>query len=273
MKSRIVYTSARASKKASSRRVAFLAVVGAGMLFLAVGVVFVCRMPSAQIRRITLTGMKTLEEAVLRERIDAGLEGARAWVLPRGSFFLASAGAIASDLEKNFPRIENAAVVKKFPDALDVAITERVLWGVFCNSLESSSTPACVYIDSSGIAYEEAPELEGKLLVIVRSDSGGGALGAAVADPAVMSQMRTLIRELSDKADIMITGFILSSRVPSEIRAVSSEGFTLIFTREDDISAGLDVLKRVLTGEIKDRRNKLDYIDLRFGNKVFYKLR
>ena len=64
----------------------------------------------------------------------------------------------------------------------------------------------------------------------------------------------------------------LISDFPKEIRVVGPEGYRVYFDRESDLQNAFRVLKTVLAEEIKDRRARLDYIDLRFGNKVFYKL-
>lgn len=274
MKSRIVYTPAGASKKRRGRKVFFYAAIGTVILVVPASTVLIARMPSLQISKIALSGAHTLDERVVRERIGTHLAGTRALILPENFFFFVNTGAIASDLESTFARIEHATAVKNFPDMLDVAITERTFWGVFCNGSQGSSTPVCGYIDSAGVVYERAPESKGQLIVVIRSDTEDTAIIPRQAvDPGAMAHIRALAEKLPTETGITVASFDLRSRVPSEIRATAGEGFTLIFKREDDIRAMAHVLKRVLNEEIKDKRSRLDYIDLRFGNKVFYKLR
>lgn len=273
MRSRIVYHGAGAPRRGKKIHWGIPALVGGAILLVLAGIAYIIRLPLLQVHRITLIGVETLEEAALRERIAEGLAGSYAWILPRSSFFFVSPDAVASDLEKEFPRIEEARVEKGFPDVMSVAITERLFWGVFCSTEHSSTTPACAYLDPSGVAYERAPEPEGKLIIVVRSDRGDAALGTAVVDRALMGEMRTMVVELAARADILVSGFVVSSRVPGELRAIAAEGFTLIFARGGDIDASVGVLKRVLEKEVGDRRSRLEYVDLRLGNKVFYKLR
>ncbi len=275
MKSRIVYTPSGAARKPrKARKVLLAAALGAGVLFVCGGAVLVLRAPRLQIRDIAVSGVKTLDEQAVRDAIRVALAGARAYVLPRSSFFLVDTGAIASGLKRDFPRIRDIVVTKKFPDKFDVAITERQFWGVFCNSSQNSSAPACAYIDPDGVAYEHAPEPQGKLIVSVRSDETGDiALGAPAVDTALMAEIRDLEEKIPAQTGIAIADFELRARVPSEIRAIAADGFAMIFRREDDYSGTLRVLKRVLDGEIKGQQSRLDYIDLRFGNKVFYKLK
>ncbi|MFY9462699.1 MAG: FtsQ-type POTRA domain-containing protein [Candidatus Sungiibacteriota bacterium] len=275
MKSRIVYTPSGPAKKRREGKKIFLAVaIGAGILIVCGGIVFVLRAPRLQIQDIALSGIKILDEQAVRDRISAAFVGARALIFPRSSFFLADTDEIAYRLKQDFLRIRDVAVAKKFPDKLEIVINERVFWGVFCNRAQGSSTPACAYIDPDGIAYEYAPEPQGKLIISIRSDEGGDIiLGMPAIDFAVMAEIRNLAEKIPAETGIAIMDFELRTRVPSEIRAIAGEGFAMIFKREDDYAAILRVLKRVLEGEIKDKQSRLDYIDLRFGNKVFYKLK
>jgi hypothetical protein len=53
------------------------------------------------------------------------------------------------------------------------------------------------------------------------------------------------------------------------VAAVTSEGWSMTFDINSDIVESINNLKLVLSQKIKDRK-KLHYIDLRFGNKIFY---
>ena len=249
-------------------------IAGIAVLLVCGGVIFVLRAPRLQIRAVAVAGIQTLDERGVRDRIGLALAGTRAWIFPQSSFFLADTREIASGLAHDFPRIRAVAIAKKFPDKLDIVIIERGFWGIFCNGQHGSSTPVCAYIDPDGIAYEYAPEPQGKLIVSIQSDEAGDiALGAPVIDPLIMAAIRGLAEKIPTAGGGTIVDFELYTRVPSEIRAIAADGFMMIFKREDDYTSTLGVLKRVMDGEIKDRRSRLDYIDLRFGNKVFYKMK
>lgn len=273
MKNRIVYAPSGAFKKRRGRKIFFYVAIGTVLVVLPVSMVLIVRTSALQINKVMLHGVRTLDEQAVRERIGTHLAGMRALVLRESFFFFANTDAIASDLERAFPRIEHATAVKNFPDKLEVMIMERTFWGIFCNGSQGSSTPVCAYIDSAGVVYERAPEPQGKLIMVIRSDTEDTAIPRQAVDSGAMAQISALVEKLPTETGIPVASFELRSRVPSEIRASASEEFTLIFKREDDVSATLRVLQRVLNEEIKSKRSRLDYIDLRFGNKVFYKLR
>ena len=115
--------------------------------------------------------------------------------------------------------------------------------------------------------------------------SGLGALASELADAvsipvpshaierATVDRIIFLQRSLPPLIGAPVVGFELFSAIPHEIRAVSNEGVMLIFKRDDDFGNVLRVLKKVWEHEIGTTHKKIDYIDLRFGNKVFYKMR
>ncbi|MFN3301708.1 MAG: cell division protein FtsQ/DivIB [Patescibacteria group bacterium] len=53
-------------------------------------------------------------------------------------------------------------------------------------------------------------------------------------------------------------------------QAITSEGWQIYFTPEEDINSQINNLFLILREKISDR-SQLDYIDLRFGNRLFYK--
>lgn len=273
MSSRIIYTPREVPRTKPLGRILLFAAAGAAALTLLAGAVYLIRLPSLHIREISFSGMESFEEDVARERIGAILGGSWAVLVPRSFYFLVDAEEIAAGLGAEFPQAKEIKVTKTFPDRLSVAMMRRSFWGIFCSRQESASVPECAYIDPTGFAYESAPQATGGLILVIESDAERVAVGVTVVEPAVMEQLSLLRDGLPAAAGLEVVGFELRSRVPSEIRVRASDGFTLIFGRDEDFANTLRVLKRVLDEEIKDKRGQLDYIDLRFGNKVFYKLR
>lgn len=273
MSSRIIYTPREAPRTRPLRKILFFAATGIAAVLLPVGIIYAFRSPVLQINQVEFFGLQSLEERILRERVSAMISGAYAFVLPRSSYFLADSAAIASRLREEFPRLADAQVAKEFPDKLVVTASERAFWGIFCSSSNSTSTPVCVYIDPSGFSYEEAPEPKGSLILSIYSDGPDAAIGKPVVDAATAELLQFLTKETLVAAGTPVIGYELRSRVTSEIRARTGDGFIIIFERNADFGNSFRVLKRVLDEEIKEKRDRLDYIDLRFGNKVFYKMK
>ena len=51
------------------------------------------------------------------------------------------------------------------------------------------------------------------------------------------------------------------------------EGWYVILNNENEPESSFNNLELVLGETVKEKRSKLEYVDLRFGNKVFFKLK
>lgn len=271
MTNRIVYTPRTTSSRAKkffSFRVWFFAVV----LFLllggvSVGVLSGLRLSHWQIQKLSFSGLEVLKEEEIEDEIRRALSGTYFFLIPQSSLFVAHTEALAENLLNKFPRIEDVTVTKKFPDTLEVSIVEKKLFGIFCGR------ETCAYIDRSGFAYETAPHASGALILKIKSDAPGGIAGQHVVDRQLIERMVFLSEKMQQDLGVVAVGYELVSNVPREIRAETNQGFKIFFNRDDDFENVFRVIKKVLTEEIKDKISKLEYIDARFGNKVFYKMK
>lgn len=268
MSSRIIYT-----PRAEKRRRRFsisrkhLLVVGSmvtAAIFI-IGAVFLLRLPKLQVSEIHFSGLNVLTKEEIAKDIFDSTQGSYFGFLPRRSTVLLNTGTLQEKIKNDFPRIEDVIIKKLFPRTLQVTIEERKSFGILC----AGST--CVYIDIAGFAYEDAPDSSGSLIMKIKTDAGLPRVGERVLDSALALRLILLRQEIKRALDMEVVGYELLKKVPREIRVDVSEGFRLIINRDDDFQNVFRVLKTVLDEEIKDRRSRLQYIDLRFGNKVFYK--
>ncbi len=272
MSDRILYTPRKPFVAGSARKRRWFFVIGvavAGTLF--AGVAF---LPFGRVTHVELNLPAFLNESAIRAQILAALEGRYGHLIPRSFLLAAPVREIGTALKAAFPRVEDVSFERKFPDTLVVTVIERTFFSVLCGEKgEDESPPQCVSVDQKGVAYETAPHVEGALIARIESDFSGIRMGSRVIDEKTIAAMRSLSDGLEEIAGIKTVGYRISSRVPSEIRLRAAAGFTVIFKRDDDAKIAAAILKNVLDGEIREKQNRLDYVDLRFGRKVFYKYR
>ena len=274
MTSRILYTAGKEKKirpKYRHRIVPFMITIFLGAVI--IGGIFAVQNPRWQISVVTVRGLRTISELAVHESVGRVLAGSYAWIVPHSFILAVRESTIAAYIQKEFPEIKEIAVHKQFPNRLDIAVTERSLWGIFCSDPAGSASSTCVAMDASGYAYASSPELTGLLVTRVRGDGADVAVGSSAVDPDTMDRLRILRENLPGAAGSAPVDFQLQRDVPGEIRVAMPEGYSIIFKHDDDFTNAFRVLKKVLEEEIGDKRAKLDYVDLRFGNKVFYKLK
>lgn len=268
MMSRIVYTP-RAERRRrrfsiSRGQLMVFGVIITGAFFIT-GIIFLLRWPKLQVSTVHVTGLSVLTEEEVTKDVFDSIQGSYFGFLPRRSVFLLSTAALQAKIKNDLPRIEEIAIKKAFPHTLKIVIEERKSFGILC------AQSHCVYIDTAGFAYENAPDSSGSLIMKIKTDAGAPRVGDNALDKNLVNRLIFLRQEVKRTTGMEVIGYELLKKVPREIRVEVDEGFRLIFDRDDDFKNVFRVLKTVLEEEIKEKRSKLQYIDLRFGNKVFYK--
>ena len=244
------------------------------------GVLAAARWQYWRIEKIEFFGIVALEENSLRGTVLKELGGWYLGLFPKDFYFLISKKNLANNLRKSFPGIQKLKISKDFPNKLKIEITERELFGILCEgrrrtatTTESYSEKNCVFVDSEGVAYEDAPKSIGRLIPKIDTDEEIAEAGAKVWKENIIGRFK----EASEASRLLtgspLVGYQLFSKIPREIRAINSEGFWVYLNVEDNFRQVFDRLKTVLEKEIKEKRPLLDYVDLRFGNKVFYKFK
>lgn len=266
MDGRILYTArdTKSSKKKISKKEVWILLVLTGFVAIFGGAIYFLRVPYWQIKKVEVGSSGVLTPQEIKAKIDYFLEGRILFFLPRSSYLLFNSSGLASVLQKEFPQIESLSVQKKFPDYLGVAVKERELFGVFCND-------ECVYIDKQGFAYDYAPSSSGSLLIKIKSDATKAQVGSTMVEPSLLNELFLLSFGVSKIAGLRAIAYEFFSRIPSEIKMETDNGFKIFFKRGDNFANAFRVLKTVLEQEVKEKRLQLEYIDLRFGNKVFYR--
>jgi len=274
--SRIIYTPRENKKiKRPSKKVFFGAVAVLVIILIITGVCLLLLSSRFQIKYVEVSGMEKLGAEDIKSTASEFLKGNYKFFIPRSSFFLAGSEDLSQKLQENFYLIDSVSVSKKFPDKVIISIKERTPFGIFCKKESGIEAGGgnCAYIDKNGFAYDEAPFFRGAIFMKISKDVSEIKIGSRALEPVLMERMENFAEELKRVTGLETTGFELFSKIPREARVATSEGFKIYLNHDDDFKKVLQVLKTVLDQEIKDKRSNLEYIDLRFGNKVFYKFK
>lgn len=274
--SRILYTPRQHKRKQRkfSREKLRIMIVSIGFIVFLAACISAVRLSYFQIQEIRVSGGGTEQDAQeLRAAIGDLLSGSYAMVIPRRFIFGMGGQNLEQRLLATLPRFETISVTKRFPHTLSVSYTKRTFFALLCNDAAKIDIHSCGYVDRTGFVYEDAPEASGSLILKIHSDLATVKVGTPAIDEATIKQMMLFGEDMQRIAGLRLTAYELTSQAPDELRVHVADGFTLIVKKEDNPETVLKILRTVLDQEIKDRRSKLDYIDLRLGNKVFFKLR
>ena len=284
MNNRILYTPKErkyTGKRKKTYNLWMIIGVGLCIIFVVLSVITV-RLPVFQIQKIFISGLSTVNEEDVRKEVTSALVGSYfAGLISYRFLFAVPTQTIVDAIKHKFSLIAEVHIEKEFPDTLTIGVKERTMFGILCNdaaNLEALTDKGyvdiqCAYVDTQGVAYESAPKTHGFLITKISTDAPMIAIGQVSVDPLMMQRITDLNTKLPAVIGSPIVEYRLRGNVAREVRVVSNMGFSLIINRDDDLDHALSVLGTILKKEIGSKRKNLDYIDLRFGNKVFYKFK
>lgn len=208
---------------------------------------------------------KKLAPLFIKQRGGLGLSlsSFTRFFLPQNNFFLfPSKNAEKIILESG---LGVAEVEKKFPNKVSVDFKEVRPKFLYCEENE------CFYVDKNGAPYETAPFFSDSPIPILEINKnlrlGEKFLEKHIADFLIGFEQEIQKLELKIK----------TVKIDKDIRLTTSEGWYLILILKENasVSQSKDIAEKLFLlfeRTIKDR-SMLEYIDMRFPNKAFYKLK
>ncbi len=223
---------------------------------------------SLRVREIRFTGTETLSREELREEIQKLISRRYFYALPKDHILFLPKGEIEALLSNRY-RIQEFKLKRKFPNILSIEIKERKPWAIWCRQ-EGEELRNCGVADRSGFVFAASPAFSGNAVLKIIDQSANEMIGKNFAPAEDVAKIAFLIEKAEERLDEQIT-----SVLPQEggvYHLIMEEGWYLIVDDGIKEEKAFENLLLAL-GKIGDRRAELEYIDLRFSNKVFYKFR
>ena len=285
---KIIYTPKKSRMRAPARGVPILPVILTifTLVLLCFGGYKLLTNPRYMIDALSVTGGTEDTRQRVSQLLSAELQGTVWEFIPKSEYFFVSPKTLMSSIQNNFPEIQSVSIEKKFAKTLIVSFEERLAWGIYCGGIRYSdsdvaSTTAesagdldgvnCVYIDGGGFAFSPAPYLFGSLTKKVFSDNPDVAIGSSPVSLELLS-FYDGIKDIYSEFSLPVTALVVSTESLKDIRLYSGSWYA-IFDRQADIGKLKPVIQGLFKNELTGKFDRLEYIDIRFGNKVFYKLK
>lgn len=176
------------------------------------------------------------------------------------NIFAVNFDKLSNDIVEKFPEIEKVSIKINLPNTVSAEIIEKTPVGCWCNNGE------CFYFDKYGIAYQKNDNCSNLLKIISDKKS------AITKEIISAEHLKDILSIYNDAVDSeQIKDIIISD---DKITLESKQGWVAYFKPYDDISSQVINLKAVLGQKLTANKiSQLNYIDLRFGNKIFYKFK
>lgn len=223
-----------------------------------------------QIKNIIISGNRNVQTNQL-EQLVSGQINKKILFFDSKSIFLADLGKLDSLILKDYPGIDSANAQKKLPQTITVDIAERKPFATICG-FKDQPQDLCFLMDINGVIFDEVKTEDVNFLTIQQHENIEAILGNRVMDGQIVSEISEIQKDLRDNfspLDIKTADIVSADRMD----ITTTEGWQVYFNLSSDMNLQITKLNLLLqkTFPKPADRARLQYIDLRFENRAYYK--
>ncbi len=274
--------------KRKQRRIFFLKLSVFLVLFTGIigGSIYLLRLPKLQITNVTVRGNVIIQEQDVASFVQNALAKPYLGIIPRTNMFLVPKRTLTESISEQFPRFKRVTIEQQKDRTLLITVLERESIYLWCVGAPGEpSTPdepnPCYYVDDTGYVFSEAPYFSGTIYFKFFGelvDLGDTPVGAYVLSSDYFKQI-IRFKESLEAISMKPTGFVTYDT--GLVAFLFSSTFSdtqqkIIFSQENNIENIISnsisaITAEPLAGKLAKEFSQLEYIDLRYDNKVYYK--
>ncbi len=230
------------------------------------GIHYFTRLPAFTIQDVTVSGGETISHEEIRTRAFDALKGSYFFLIPK-SFTLLYPYEYMRTRVDEVARVHDVHIEKVSPTALHITFKEYIPHALLCQSGETNAP--CFFIDETGFAFAEAPQLTGGALVrhnMVLYD--GHTLDMGI-DAGTLNTTQRFIERTERELGLRIIEVLHKENADLEFSI--SGGGAIYATRAKDLDAQFSHLQSLLASKEFSHieSDNFKYIDIRFDTKIF----
>ncbi|MSU55428.1 MAG: hypothetical protein EXS46_02705 [Candidatus Taylorbacteria bacterium] len=236
-----------------------------------------------KINRTEVTGAKTIAFEEVASTTVKLLEGRYFFMVPRANVLFYPKKKIVESITSSYPQIESISIKLKDLNTVQVTIKERSADALWCTKIQvqsehdGKSLENCYKFDSTGLIYlthSFATSTPSGFIKFFGKLPEGNPVGMIYSSPERIKKLLDFSKKIFTKG-LVVTSF--EEKEDGELEVMLFGGTQrLLISGESDFSVALANFQTIIEdpsfGGI-DGFSKIDYVDLRYGNKVIYKIK
>jgi hypothetical protein len=231
------------------------------------------RLPYLQVEAIEVSGNTSIDSEEIVSLIENRIAGDYLKFIPKANTFLLSTFAMGRELKEQFLKIDSVDVSRDGTHIISVEIKERRPFGLWCGRefSENHEEEECYFFDEGGLIFGDAPNFSGNVFIRYY---GGIGTSTPVGSNYLSDRFEDLPLFMNSVSGLGIKTIDFWALEDGDYYMYLENGGKIYFNNRQGFGKTLESLKTLLNPNGLDLRLpdlKLDYVDLRFGNKVFYK--
>jgi len=268
-------------------------------LLIVAGFIGLLNLSFLRVMQITFTGQTSIDQDEARNFINERLTGRHFGLVPKNSIFFIRKNVLIEDLKNKFPSLEKIKIDWPDLNTLAFQVTDReskILWCVGAGVLKQ-----CYYLDQGGRLYQQAPNFSDKLLIELHTNLPPQKIGTKVIGPKTLTKVAAILNFIKGSTSLWPTrgwrlasteimpladfrailarnGSVVQTITSSTTPVINNNQFSILFNTDQSANTTITNLHSVLKSDQFQKDwvtagGRLEYLDLRFAGKVFYKFK
>ncbi len=250
--------------------------------------------PEVRISKVELNGGILVTGEEVQFKALSYMNGSYMWLYPKNNALWYPHDDLEKHLKENFKRIDTININRKGFETLVVNIKERKPFAIWCNRLEASESSLasttdetldtkkqkedCYFIDQNSTIFAKAPTFSGdayfKYYGLVGSTTEYSPIGREFISST--TKFADISAFVSKTKELKIKPMYIEAKENGEFSMFIAGGGEIYFDTRESLSIvgqNLEALLRTPAFASSTGNLPIEYIDLRYGNKLFYKLK
>lgn len=229
-----------------------------------VGIIFLSRYSKILISEIKVEGAVVVSPDDLKKNVEEKISGQYLYVFPRRNALLYPKNLILKSILADFPRVESVKVARSGWQTLIVSIEERKPSALWCAGDRASQPSSCFFFDSTGFIFDHAPDFSGSTYLRYYGGITGTPIGQIFTPKLPFPDIKNILTFLSSQN--LPIAHVVTRDYDYDLE--TSDGRRILINPEQSVPKTLDNLSVILK-QRKNATTSWQYIDLRFGNKIY----
>ncbi|HRZ30137.1 MAG TPA: hypothetical protein P5274_00480 [Candidatus Paceibacterota bacterium] len=277
----------RASREHDRRKRRIARFVGFLASFLIVSsFLLVVNLSFLRVTDLAIVGETRTDKTAITQFVEAQLAGRYLYLVPKNSIFFVYKKILIGKLMGNFPGLAKVTITWPNLNTLSILVVDREAKILWC--FNSTGIKDCYYLAPSGVIYQSAPNFSESLYIELYSKVPFSKLGDRVIDSKHLLRSTAFLNfvksslslwPITDLRLLKAEVYAQNDFVATLVKASDPAWRGLILFNTDQPANNLitnynSILKNdKFVEDWQASSGRLEYLDLRFPSKVFYRFR
>ena len=260
------------------------------------------KLQTFQITSVRIDGADPDIATDLRNATESAISGSYFYLFPKANILIYPSGAVARAVKEASGRVDTVETSLNDLHQISVTITEKTPSALACpdfpnldttsaNGSAGSSNDQCYFVDKNGLIYSAAPDITGNIYhrYYIPEASGVNTSSASTSDSGTLiggyatssdefTHLQTFYTE-AQAAGLEVESILVKEKGEYEMYILNPDkSIAIIYINDsrplsDELSNLLSFWTYMVTDATSTKtKPSFDYIDVRYGTNVFYRV-